>query len=764
MRPYLAIIRDSFAEALASRVLWLLLLAVTLVLLALAPLGYREQRTLEFARADIMDAKQLVQTLDRAYRDGKPGPARRVWSLVDPKTRADLVHFQQNDKSRDDTYYEGVDLLVKTLNGLLRNRDLYRESDWQDLLLDSETRDLLGIPPEKLSADDLARRNRLLIEKTCNDCFRGQPPRQVIITYATLDASPALRFSLKQVQQFIGQLLIPGLMGVLLGIFAVFTAILVTAPIIPQMFDPGSLSLLLSKPLSRSLLFLAKFVGGCAFILINVAYLVFGLWLILGTRFHIWNHRLLLCIPIFLFLFAIYYAVSAFAGVVWRNAVVSVVMTVVVWLLCFSVGTTKALFEQFLVESQRIIRLVPAGETMIALNERGATERWDDKTRQWEEVFLEHAHGPMGSVLGPVYDAQSKSLYAAQVWSRRFFRSGPTLLYGKAADGWRTQEGPTLPDGTFALLPDPKGRLLIVTTDGVQRLVGDLEHESKKVEFMWMKIPTSFGKPFQSAGPRTPLGLSPPLSASVNPGSGDIAVYSRGQLLRLRRVGSKYELAKSVQTDVDEEQGAAVAYSGKVVLLALSDGRILCYRAEDLTLQQTYQPEPESQPRFLAPSPDGRWFGIVFHNGALDMLDTTAPAEQAMWRAPVTGQEDISAVLFLSDKQILVADRATRVTRYDVPSWTTNGGYAPALSTMELAFYYVVMPIYYVFPKPGELDNTVLYLLQGKETTDMGLAMNSQNIERKRPALHPWAPVWSSLAFLVVVLVAACIYIERQDF
>jgi len=198
--------------------------------------------------------------------------------------------------------------------------------------------------------------------------------------------------------------------------------------------------------------------------------------------------------------------------------------------------------------------------------------------------------------------------------------------------------------------------------------------------------------------------------------------------------------------------------------LALSDGRILCYRAEDLTLQQTYQPEPESQPRFLAPSPDGRWFGIVFHNGALDMLDTTAPAEQAMWRAPVTGQEDISAVLFLSDKQILVADRATRVTRYDVPSWTTNGGYAPALSTMELAFYYVVMPIYYVFPKPGELDNTVLYLLQGKETTDMGLAMNSQNIERKRPALHPWAPVWSSLAFLVVVLVAACIYIERQDF
>lgn len=764
MRPYLAIIRDSFSEALASRVLWFLLLAVTLVLLALAPLGYREQRTLEFTRADIVDAKRLIQTMDRQYRDGKRDPASRVWSFVNEKTRKELTQFQRDDKPRDDAFYQGIDRLVQTLNTLLTKRDLYRESDWHDVLLDSEARGLLDIEPKKLPHDDLARRNRLLIEKVCVDCFRGQPPRQVIITYATLDASPALRFNLKQVQQFIEHLLIPGLMGVLLGIFAVFTAILVTAPIIPQMFDPGSLSLLLSKPVSRSLLFLAKFIGGCAFILINVAYLITGLWLILGTRFHIWNHRLLLCIPIFLFLFAIYYAVSAFAGVVWRNAVVSVVMTVVVWLLCFSVGTTKALFEQFLVESQRIIRLVPAGKSMLALNERGATSRWDDQTRQWENVFIEQAHGPMGSVLGPVYDTEKKSIYAAQVWSRRFFRSGPTLLYGKTADGWRTEEGPALPDGTFALLPDPAGRLLVVATDGIHRLVGDLEQSSKKVEFMWMKIPTSFGQPFQTAGPRPPLGLVPPVAAAVDHTTGDVAIYSRGKLLHLRRVGSKYELAKSVQTEEDEDEGAAVAIGGKVILLALTDGRILRYDAANLKLVHTYEPESESQARFLAASPDGRWFGIVFHNGTLHILDTTATGEQAMRRAPVQGQEDISAVLFPSNKEVLVADRATRVTRYNLPSWSADGGYAPALSTMELAYYYVVMPIYYVFPKPGELDNTVLYLLQGKETTDMGLTMNSRDIAKKRPALHPWAPVWSSMAFLIIILVLACIYVERQDF
>ena len=115
-------------------------------------------------------------------------------------------------------------------------------------------------------------------------------------------------------------------------------AILVTAPIIPKCSIPVSLSLLLSKPVSRSLMFLAKFVGGCAFILINVTYLIVGLWAIVGLRLGIWSQGLLLCIPIFLFLFAIYYSVSAFSGVVWRNAVVCVVMTVVFWFACYRGG------------------------------------------------------------------------------------------------------------------------------------------------------------------------------------------------------------------------------------------------------------------------------------------------------------------------------------------------------------------------------------------------------------------------------------------
>jgi len=30
--------------------------------------------------------------------------------------------------------------------------------------------------------------------------------------------------------------------------------------------------------------------------------------------------------------------------------------------------------------------------------------------------------------------------------------------------------------------------------------------------------------------------------------------------------------------------------------------------------------------------------------------------------------------------------------------------------------------------------------------------------------LHPWRPVWSSLAFMAVMLLAGCVYLHRQDF
>jgi hypothetical protein len=111
---------------------------------------------------------------------------------------------------------------------------------------------------------------------------------------------------------------------------------------------------------------------------------------------------------------------------------------------------------------------------------------------------------------------------------------------------------------------------------------------------------------------------------------------------------------------------------------------------------------------------------------------------------------------------MLVVDRAKRVSEYDLDTLNRARSFAPQLTPLEIGYYYAVIPIYTVFPKPGELDNTVQYLLQKDETINVG--MQTGDLQAKRVRLRPWAPVRSSAIFVLVILAIACVYIERQDF
>jgi hypothetical protein len=81
---------------------------------------------------------------------------------------------------------------------------------------------------------------------------------------------------------------------------------------------------------------------------------------------------------------------------------------------------------------------------------------------------------------------------------------------------------------------------------------------------------------------------------------------------------------------------------------------------------------------------------------------------------------------------------------------------------MEEIYRYGVNPLYAVFPKPGEFGRTMQYILTGRETTKNLIFADNLQLARKK--LNPWRPVWSGLAFMVVILGLACVYIERQEF
>jgi ABC-type transport system involved in multi-copper enzyme maturation permease subunit len=126
----------------------------------------------------------------------------------------------------------------------------------------------------------------------------------------------------------------------------ILIGIIITAFIVPNMMEKGSIDLLLVKPIARPMLLLIKYIGGLTFVFINSVVAIGGIWLVIGLRTGLWTWSFLLTIFIITFFFAILYSVSVLFGVVTRNSLISILMTIVVWLILFLVGFGYSQYEQ----------------------------------------------------------------------------------------------------------------------------------------------------------------------------------------------------------------------------------------------------------------------------------------------------------------------------------------------------------------------------------------------------------------------------------
>lgn len=774
MRPYLAIVSDSFREALHSRVLWLLGIVITLVLAALAPLGYEERLTIELTDASVRDWPQFLMHVRDAAAASSRGPAHHIQELLDEDARKKLANF----KLPDDGDFSGARRFVQTmgelreeLNAMLRRREFYDAKAWSDKPLASEEgRVLLQRGVDKLNDQELARLNRLLLEAAFPEHVDASDPVSLQIRYAVWDAMSPLPFRRDQFTKGI-ETAMSVIMKYFVGVIGVIIAVLVTASVIPQMFDPGSLNLLLSKPISRSLLFLSKFFGGCAFILINASYLITGLWLILGMRFGIWDAKLLLTIPIYLFMFAIYYTVSALAGVIWRNAIVSVALSVLFWLVCFSVGISKWLIETRYIDKQRIVRVIPAGDQVFAVNEMGVTLQWEESTREWKKVFqsdiqrqLEVALYFMDNVpaqlrpIGPIYDPQREQLLAVQ----RSFRTGQMTLYsGKKGDQWASRAGPTASIGTEAIVQTPQGDIVDVSNLGIFRLVGDGAAKPERLKVFGFAVPIPAADPFSPIGPDPPVLIARPSSIAMNPDSGELAIYSRGMLTLLRfDEKGRYERRAERKVELEAAQSAIVAWTGQTVLLGSDDGVLTMYDADTLAERGHWTTDDRQPPRFIDAAPGGRYFAVTLHGDKLwivDAVDRVAGVPRFANGAKVSGAS------CGGPDEIYVVDKGTRVSKYKLSDESLIDRRTPTPALLDLAYDLFFLPVYTICPKPGDLDDTVTYLLSGSKTVEAS-GRERSDLTTAREQLNPWAPVWSSAAFVAVMLVVSCFYLERQEF
>ncbi len=79
---------------------------------------------------------------------------------------------------------------------------------------------------------------------------------------------------------------------------------------------------------------------------------------------------------------------------------------------------------------------------------------------------------------------------------------------------------------------------------------------------------------------------------------------------------------------------------------------------------------------------------------------------------------------------------------------------------MELSYRYLLTPLYYLLPKPGELYKTFDYLAADPQEVkeDKDTAGTATAAER------PLLPVTSGLGFIAGMLLVTCVYFERQEY
>jgi ABC-type transport system involved in multi-copper enzyme maturation permease subunit len=139
--------------------------------------------------------------------------------------------------------------------------------------------------------------------------------------------------------------------------FGMLLAVLASAGLIPTIFEPGRIELLLSKPVSRSHILLGRYLGNLLVIAANIFYPVIAVWIIFGVKTGVWTPGFLYSSLLTVFMFAVYLSVILIVGVQWESAVVATMVTfaiaVISIILFFRSGLEKLLSSEW---SRDIVR------------------------------------------------------------------------------------------------------------------------------------------------------------------------------------------------------------------------------------------------------------------------------------------------------------------------------------------------------------------------------------------------------------------------
>jgi hypothetical protein len=204
----------------------------------------------------------------------------------------------------------------------------------------------------------------------------------------------------------------------------------------------------------------------------------------------------------------------------------------------------------------------------------------------------------------------------------------------------------------------------------------------------------------------------------------------------------------------------ALAFVGDRVVLGLRDGRVLVWAVKEKSLEllAEHSPKEKSSIQQVRIMPDGKSFVLRSDDEQVRWCDIDAESDRSgMPRANAT-RSDITALAMSPDGSIAAAYAFNHVLMLDREGDVTSR-MTPTYDKLEAIYWYLVRPLYLVFPKPGQLGNLTAYFLYGKETVEVAAG---HEVQHQR--LDIYTPIWSNLLFLSVMLAIGCWYVSRRDF
>jgi ABC-type transport system involved in multi-copper enzyme maturation permease subunit len=118
-----------------------------------------------------------------------------------------------------------------------------------------------------------------------------------------------------------------------LSALCIMISIFSCASFVPNMLEKGNIDLLLSKPISRLQLILGKYFGGLLVVLMNITFLIVGIWIVVSVKFSYWNFNFLSLILVITFTFAVLYALIVWFGIMTRSATPGMMVAYLIYII-----------------------------------------------------------------------------------------------------------------------------------------------------------------------------------------------------------------------------------------------------------------------------------------------------------------------------------------------------------------------------------------------------------------------------------------------